>query len=90
MTDKLDALLAKLSDDAIPSLAGTESAMWREIHRRQRAQSLVLGEVGRNTGIATAALLIGVVLAITRPVQPPKPVNITLLLTEVPPASLLE
>jgi hypothetical protein len=71
-------------------LPGIEGGMWREIHRRQRAQRLILGEVGRNTGIAAVALLIGVAVTIHHPAPTPKPVNITLLLTEVPPASLLE
>lgn len=90
MNDDLDALLARVRDDAPPALTGIETAMWSRIHRRQHAQRLVLGEVGRNTGIAAAALLIGVALGAARPPPAPKPVNITLLLTEVPPASLLE
>lgn len=90
MNDDLDALLARVRDDAPSALTGIEAAMWSRIHRRQHAQRLVLGEVGRNTGIAAAALLIGVALGAARPPPAPKPVNITLLLTEVPPASLLE
>ena len=90
MNDDLDALLARVRDDAPSALSGIEAAMWSRIRRRQRAQRLVLGEVGRNTGIAAAALLIGIALGAARPPPAPKPVNITLLLTEVPPASLLE
>jgi hypothetical protein len=90
MNDDLDALLARVRDDAPSALPGIENALWGEIHRRQRTQRFVLGEVGRNTGIAAAALLIGIALGTARPAPPPKPVNITLLLTEVPPASLLE
>jgi hypothetical protein len=90
MNGDLDTLLSTLRDDAPTTLSGIEDGMWREIHRRQRARRQVLGEVGRNTGIAAAALLIGVAVSVARPAAPPKPVNITLLLTEVPPASLLE
>jgi hypothetical protein len=71
----------------LPRIEGT---LWEEIRRRQRAQRSVLGEVGRSGGIAAMALLIGIALGTSRPLPPPKPVNITLLLTEVPPASLLE
>lgn len=90
MTNDLERLLEGLRDEALPVLTGTENAMWREIHRRQRAHRIFLGEVGRNGGIAAAALLIGVAVGVTRPVPQPKPVDITLLLTDVPPASLLE
>lgn len=85
----LDRLLAGLDDEAMPALAGIENAMWREIHRRG-AQQRIWGAVGRNTGIAAAGLVIGVMVAVTRPAPPPNPVAIPLLLTEVPPASLLE
>jgi hypothetical protein len=90
MSKTLDGLLAGLCADTPPSLAGIEDGLWKEIHRRQQAQSLIRGEVGRNTGIAAAALLIGVALGSSHTLPAPKPVNITLLLTEVPPASLLE
>jgi hypothetical protein len=90
MNDDLDLLLARIRDDTPSALLGIEAAMWAQIHRRQRARRFVLGEVGRNGGIAAAALLIGIALGAWRPAPPPKPVNITLLLTEVPPASLLE
>jgi hypothetical protein len=90
MNEDLDALLASIRDDAPSALFGIEATMWARIHRRRRAQRLALGEVGRNTGIAAAALLIGIALGTARPLPAPKPVNITLLLTEVPPASLLE
>ncbi|MGZ5925185.1 MAG: hypothetical protein ACXWLJ_00795 [Rhizomicrobium sp.] len=90
MNDDLDALLARVGDDAPPALTGIEARMWSRIHRRRQARRLVLGEVGRNTGIAAAALLIGIALGAARQPPAPKPVNITLLLTEVPPASLLE
>jgi hypothetical protein len=90
MNGDLDTLLSALRDDAPTILSGVEDGLWREIHRRQRARRLVLGDVGRTTGIAAAALLIGVAVGIARPAPRPKPVNITLLLTEVPPASLLE
>ena len=50
----------------------------------------MMGEFRRNAGIAAAALLIGVVVSVSRPVAKPKPVNISLLLTEVPQASLLQ
>jgi hypothetical protein len=90
MNGDLDTLLSALREDAPAALTGVEDGMWREIHRRQRVRRLVLGEVGRTTGIAAAALLIGVAVSAARPAPPPKPVNITLLLTEVPPASLLE
>jgi type VI protein secretion system component VasF len=90
MNGDLDTLLSAFRDDAPTTLSGVEDGMWREIHRRRRARQLFLGEVGRTTGIAAVALLIGVAVSIARPAAQPKPVNITLLLTEVPPASLLE
>ena len=89
MTNGLDRLLAGMRDEAEPQLAGVESALWREIHRRQ-ARTHIMGAFGRNTGIAATGLVIGIIVAITRPLPPPKPVSIPLLLTEVPPASLLE
>jgi len=89
MTDNLEALLASLRDEPAPALADVEGALWQEI-RRRHARGQIAGAIGRNTGIAAAGLMIGVVLAITRPLSPPKPVSIPLLLTEVPPASLLE
>lgn len=90
MNDDLDALLATLRAAAPSGSPGIENGLWSEIHRRRRARQFVLGEVGRNSGIAAAALLIGIALGTSRPLPAPKPVNITLLLTEVPPASLLE
>lgn len=90
MNDDLDALLARLRDAAPASLPSLENTLWEEIHRRQRAQRSMLGEFGRGGGIAAVALLIGIALGTSRPLPPPKPINITLLLTEVPPASLLE
>ena len=63
--------------------------MWQEIHRRQRAHRVMLGALQRNVGIAAVALLIGIAVSVNRPL-PTRPVSITLLLTEVPPASLLE
>ena len=90
MNDDLDALLARVRDATPSALPGLENTLWEEIHRRQRAQRSMLGEVGRGGGIAAVALLIGIALGTSRPLPPPKPVNITLLLTEVPPASLLE
>jgi len=90
MNGDLDTLLSALRDDAPADLPGIEGGIWREIHRRERVRRRILGEVGRSTGIAAAALLIGVAVSVARPAPPPKPVNITLLLTEVPPASLLE
>jgi hypothetical protein len=90
MNDDLDVLLARIRDDAPSASPGIEAMMWARIHRRQRARRFVVGEVGRTSGIAAAALLIGIALGTSRPASPPKPVNITLLLTEVPPASLLE
>ena len=89
MTNNLDGLLAAMRDEAIPTPADVESALWQQIHRR-RARGQIMGAIGRNTGIAAAGLAIGLVVAVTRPAPPPKPVNIPLLLTEVPPASLLE
>jgi hypothetical protein len=90
MNGDIDTLLSALRGDAPIALSGIENGMWLEIRRRQRTRRLILGEVGRTTGIAAAALLIGVAVSVARPAAPPKPVNITLLLTEVPPASLLE
>ena len=90
MHDDLDALLARVRDATPAALPGLENTLWEEIHRRQRAQRSMLGEFGRSGGIAAVALLIGIALGTSRPLPPPKPVNITLLLTEVPPASLLE
>lgn len=95
MNGDLDTLLSALRDDAPfdgrpGNLAGIEGGIWQEIHRRERVRRRILGEVGRSTGIAAAALLIGVAVSAARPAPPPRPVNITLLLTEVPPASLLE
>jgi hypothetical protein len=90
MNDDLDALLARVRDETPSALPGIENTLWEEIHRRQRAQRSMLGEFGRGGGIAAVALLIGIALGTSRPLPPPKPVNITLLLTEVPPASLLE
>jgi len=89
MTNDLDQLLADFRDEDTPALAGFENALLREI-RRRRARNQVIAAIGRNTGIAAAGLAIGLTVAVTRPAPPPKPVNITLLLTEVPPASLLE
>ena len=89
MTNDLDKLLAGMRDEPAGGLAGVESALWREIHRRH-ARSQIRNAIGRNTGIAAAGLVIGIVVAVTRPLPPPKPVAIPLLLTEVPPASLLE
>ena len=89
MTNHLDALLARMAERPGPAVSGVESRLWREIHRRH-AWRQIMGAIGRNTGIAAAGLAIGIVVAITRPLPPPKPVNIPLLLTEVPPASLLE
>jgi hypothetical protein len=90
MNDDLDALLARVRAATPSALPGIENTVWEEIHRRQRAQRSMLGEFGRGGGIAAVALLIGIALGTSRPLPPPKPVNITLLLTEVPPASLLE
>ena len=90
MYNNLDALLAGLREGATPALAGVEQVVWGKIHRRQRAHTALVGEFRRNAGIAAAALLIGVVVSVSRPVQHPKPVNISLLLTEVPQASLLQ
>jgi hypothetical protein len=90
MAGDLEMLLAKFHDDMVPSLAGMEDAVCAEIRRRKRARSLLLGEAGRKTGIAAAALLLGVAIAATRPLPPPQSVSIPLLLTEVPPASILE
>jgi hypothetical protein len=90
MYDDLDTLLAGLRDDALPALVGVEHAVWRKIRQRQRAHTALVGEFRRNAGIAAAALLIGVVVSVSRPVPQPKPVNISLLLTEVPQASLLQ
>jgi len=89
MSDDLDRLLARMRGNGVSGLAGVEDALWREIGRR-RARDRIMAAIGRNTGIAAAGLVIGLVLAVTRPVSPPKPVSISLLLTEVPPASLLE
>ena len=89
MRNDLDAVLADMRNEPMPALACVENTLWREIHRRH-ARSRIRNAVGRNTGIAAAGLVIGIVVAITRPVPPPKPVAIPLLLTEVPPASLLE
>src|SRR5579862_9898197 len=89
MANNLEALLVGLRDETAPTLAGVESGLWREIHR-QRARGRILGAIGCNTGIAAAGLVIGIAAAVTRPLPPPEPVSIPLLLTEVPPASLLE
>lgn len=89
MSEDLDRLLAEMQGGKPPALAGFEGMLWREIHRR-RARDRVLGAIGRNTGIAAAGLMIGLGMAVTRPAPPPRPVDIPLLLTEVPPASLLE
>jgi len=89
MTNDLDRLLTGIRDELAPPLVGVENALWHEIHRRH-ARSRILNAVGRNTGIAAAGLAIGIMVAVTRPSPPPKPVAIPLLLTEVPPASLLE
>lgn len=90
MNGDLDTLLSALRDDTPADLPGIEGGIWREIHRRECVRRRILGEMGRSTGIAAAALLIGVAVSVARPAPPPRPVNITLLLTEVPPASLLE
>ena len=90
MNNDLDTLLAGLRDEALPALAGVEQSVWQTIHRRQRTRSIIMGEFRRNAGIAAAALLIGVAVSVARPVSKPKPVNISLLLTEVPQASLLQ
>lgn len=90
MRSDLDSILSAVRDDVPPVLSGIENGIWPEIRRRQSVQHRLLGEVGRNTGIATAALLIGIAVSTGRSLPPPKAVNITLLLTEVPPASLLE
>jgi hypothetical protein len=90
MSGDLELLLARLHDDMAPPLAGVEDSVCAEIRRRKQARSFLLGEAGRNTGIAAAALLLGVAIAATRPLPPPRAVSISLLLTEVPPASLLE
>ena len=89
MTGDINRLLMQMREEPVPALRGFEAALWQEIHHRH-ARSRILGAIGRNTGIAAAGLAIGIVLAVTRPVASPKPVNIPLLLTEVPPASLLE
>ena len=91
MTRDLDGLLAHMRDGAepLPALSGVEHALWQEIHR-WRARKRIVDAIGRNTGIAAAGLAIGILVAVTRPAPPSKPVNIPLLLTEVPPASLLE
>ena len=89
MINDLNVLLANMRDEPTPALTSIESALWQEIHRR-RTRSQILNAVGRNTGIAAAGLAIGIMVAVTRPLPPPKPVAIPLLLTEVPPASLLE
>jgi hypothetical protein len=89
MSNDLDRLLAGMRDESATAPVGVESALWREIHRRH-ARSQIRNAIGRNTGIAAAGLAIGIVMAVTRPPPPPKPVAIPLLLTEVPPASLLE
>jgi hypothetical protein len=85
----LDALLADMREEKTPALADIESALWQQI-RRRRARDQIVGVLGRNTGIAAASLAIGIVVAVTRPAPPPRPVAIPLLLTEVPPASFLE
>lgn len=90
MIGDINGLLAQLREAPVPALPGFEAALWQEIrHRRARSQ-IIMGAIGRNTGIAAAGLAIGIILAITRPVASHRPVNIPLLLTEVPPASLLE
>ena len=89
MTNTLDGLLATMRDEPMPGPADVENALWQEIHRR-RARGKIMDAIGRNTGIAAAGLAIGLVVAVTRPAPPPKPIAIPLLLTEVPPASLLE
>lgn len=89
MDANIDTLLANLGATETPALAGLEQAVWNEIHRRN-AKDRVWGTLGRNSGIAAVALLIGVAVGIARPVHTAKPANISLLLTEVPPASLLE
>ncbi len=90
MAGDLELLLARFHDDIVPSLAGMEDSVCAEIRRRKQVRNLLLGEAGRKTGIAAAALLLGVAIAATRPLPPPRTVSISLLLTEVPPASLLE
>lgn len=89
MATDLEELLVRMRNEATPALGGVENHLWREIHRR-RAHGRIMRVIGRNTGIAAAGLAIGIAVAVTRPAAPPKSVNITLLLTEVPPASLLE
>ena len=90
MNDDLDALLARIRDETPSALPGIENTMWEEIHRRQRAQRSCWGNSAAVAASRRVALLIGIALGTSRPLPPPKPVNITLLLTEVPPASLLE
>lgn len=85
----IDALLAGLSEREMPSLAGFEEALWSEIHRRS-AKDRAWRALGRNSGIAAMALLIGVAVGIARPIHPPKSPNIPLLFTEAPSASLLQ
>ena len=90
MRGDLDGILSALRDDVPPRLLGAENRIGPEIHRRRQARHRILGEIGRNTGIAAGALLIGIAVSLGRSLPPPQAVNITLLLTEVPPASLLE
>ena len=89
MATDFEELLVRMRNEATPALVDVENQLWREIHRR-RARDRIMRVIGRNTCIAAAGLAIGIAVAVTRPAAPPKSVNITLLLTEVPPASLLE
>jgi len=90
MRSDLDSILSAVRDDVPPAVSGIENGIWPEIRRRRYAQHRMLGEIGRNTSIAAVALLIGMAVGFGRSLPPHHTVNIALLLTEVPPASLLE